>query len=319
MIVIASPEPDTYGQYARASLLADYVELLALKGQPVKRAVVADFLADNGWDLELVRQPRESMDEEHGLLPDRLDEAQEHALETASIVFRQMEERRAILDERYPFVITDEVVSFDPDLDHESSSYVAMLTLTVAHAFKVDSPHRPETLFERIVARALENRGLSSTGMAAHRREGYSFEKALHAACEEVGLRAAPDTAPRLAKAHDEGVDVLCHIGWERYLRPSSWVFIGQVTVGRSDTWSKKIKEPSPQTWARFVGIPNRPLPFLAVPHHVERSMMEKLACDGNAVVLDRLRLVRFKGENDAEEREIIKAVAQEEVEPLAG
>ena len=29
--MIRSPDPDVYGQYARASLLADYVELLALK------------------------------------------------------------------------------------------------------------------------------------------------------------------------------------------------------------------------------------------------------------------------------------------------
>ena len=52
MNVITAPELNTYGPYARASLLADYVELLALKGLSVRLATLADFLADNGWNLE---------------------------------------------------------------------------------------------------------------------------------------------------------------------------------------------------------------------------------------------------------------------------
>ena len=60
--MITTPDPDTYGQYARASLLADYVELLVvLNRQPVTRATVADFLADSGpsWDMELIRLPQQ--------------------------------------------------------------------------------------------------------------------------------------------------------------------------------------------------------------------------------------------------------------------
>ena len=101
--MISSPEPDTYGQYARASLLADYVELLALNDQPVRRATVADFLADNAWNLELIL-PIEGdppLPEQHDGLAERLDDADE----AASIVFRQLDERRHILAERYPFEI----------------------------------------------------------------------------------------------------------------------------------------------------------------------------------------------------------------------
>ncbi len=47
--------------------------------------------------------------------------------------------------------------------------------------------------------------------------------------------------------------------------------------------------------------------------------MMEKLTVDGDAVVLDRLRLVRFKEGVDGDEHEVIRAVAGEEVEPLVG
>ena len=39
--------------------------------------------------------------------------------------------------------------------------------------------------------------------------------------------------------------------------------------------------------------------------------MMEKLASDNDAVVLDRLRLVMFKDEIGAEEREVIRAVVR--------
>ena len=161
-------------------------------------------------------------------------------------------------------------------------------------------------------------RGLRSAGLAAHRRASGSFDKALRTSCDEVGLTAAPDAAPRLVYAHDEGVDVLCHFGWDRDLRPSSWGFIGQVTVGKSDDWEKKICEPKPRPWALRIGTRIPPLPFLAVPHHVDRRMMERLASDSDAVVLDRLRLARFKEDTGPEERAVIRAVTQHEVEPLS-
>ena len=315
--MISSPEPDTYGQYARASLLADYVELLALKDQPVRRATVADFLADNAWNLELVlpAHGEAPLPEQHDALAERLDDADE----AASIVFRQLDERRHILADSYPFQIAGDQVSISRDVDREASAYVAVLALTVAHAFDVPSAARPEVLFERTVTRVMHARGLSSVGFAAIRRQCGSFGEALQIACQEIGLRAAPDAAPRLARAHDEQVDVLCHIGWEEDLRPGTWGFIGQVTVGRSDSWRTKLGEPSPSRWRSFAGTGIPPSRFLAVPHHVERPTMELLTEDGRGVVLDRLRLVRFKPCNDDEERDIIQAVLGEEVEPLAG
>ena len=317
MIVISTPEPDTYGQYARASLLADYAELLALNGQPVGRAAIADFLADNDWNLELV-QPAEvdaPLPEEPEAPPAQLDDADE----AASIVFRQLDERRHVLADCYPFELADDTISVRQEIDREANAYVAILALTIAHAFRVASRSRPEALFEQTVTSVLRTRGLSSVGLGAVRRQAGSFEEALRVACEEVGLRATPDAAPRLARAHDEGVDVLCHIGWENDLRPGTWGFIGQATVAKSDSWGVKITEPKPHPWARRVGTWILPLPFLAVPHHVERPMMQKLTFDGQAVVLDRLRLVRFKEENDGEEREVIQAVLEEEIEPLTG
>ena len=322
MIVITAPEPDTYGRYARASLLADYVELLALKGQRVRRTTVADFLADSHWNLDLIRLPETGgLDGGDRFDGESMDLSAQHdeAADVASSVFLQMAERREMLAERYPFEISDDVASLDAAVQHEASAYVAVLALTIAHAFGVESMHRPEEMFERIVTRALRARGLAATSLAVHRRQVGAFEVALRSACKEVRLKAAPDAAPGLVHAHDEGVDVLCHIGWEETLRPGTWAFIGQVTVGRSDGWVRKIKEPSPEPWKRFIGSGIRPSAFLAVPHHVERRMMELLTTKGDAIVLDRLRLVRFKNEIEADEREIIRAVVAAEVEPFAG
>ena len=314
--MIANLEPDLYGPYARASLIADYVELLALKN-PVHRGTVVDFLSDsNGWDLGLMQESEDnSPDYQETALAERHDQAQEKA----DIVFDLMKERCCTLAERYPFAITDGMVSCDPNIDYESSPYLAILSLTIAHAFKVSSSQKPTELFEQVVTKVLRDRGLRSVGVAAARRTSNSFSAALSKACDTVGLKANPHGAPIRKRAHDEGVDILCHSSWDDDLRANAWVFIGQVTVGRSDIWIQKIKEPSPKTWAALVGIQNRPLPFLAVPHHVESPMMEKLGSDGDGVVLDRIRLVRFKNGNDHEEREIIRAVAQECVEPLLG
>lgn len=314
--MIRAPEPDIYGPYARASLLADYVELLALKGQPVRLATLADFLADNGWNLELIQSPESGHPDDE--LRD-LSERQDQAHEDASVVFRQLYERRDVLAQRYPFTITDDAIVLDRSVDLEASVYTAVLALTIAHAFRVNSRHQPHEMFEQIVLAVLKARGLESAGVAVHRRAGNGFAAALQIACDEVGLRAAPDAAPRRVRAHDEGVDILCHFPWEEDLRPGAWGFIGQVTVARSDDWAAKINEPSPHRWRLFTGTRVPPSPFLAVPHHVERPTMEYLTSNSDAVVLDRLRLVGYKDGIEADERELIQAVIEEDVEPLAG
>ena len=82
---------------------------------------------------------------------------------------------------------------------------------------------------------------------------------------------------------------------------------------------SSRLAGPVPDQWKGFLGTWTPPSPFFAVPHHVERHMMEWLVSKTPGLVLDRLRLVRFKQENNAAEREIIQAVIGQEVEPLAG
>ena len=310
-----SLEPDMYGQYARASLLADYVELLALKGGEVKQALVADFLADNDWNLQLIEEANGELRTTASLA-----EKRDRAGENAGIVFEQIAERSDFLRTRYPFAISKHGISLVQGVKVEESSYVALLTLTIAHAFGVRPTNYVAAVFERTVATVLESRGLRSVCFAEIRRNTTSFPDAVKQACDALGLRANPQATPRFARAQDEGVDVLCHFNWDHAItRPGAWTFVGQATVGRSESWFGKIYDPRPTAWGPRIGSTLVPLPFLAVPHHVERRMLEKLTIDGNALVLDRLRLAKFKQNVNSDERATIRAVTGEDVEPLVG
>ncbi|MXY52092.1 MAG: hypothetical protein F4Y86_06140 [Gammaproteobacteria bacterium] len=297
--------------------MADYVELLALKGKLVQRASVADFLADNDWDFDLILSPEaaslSTMNQK--TLSQRIDGADE----LASVVYRQLEERQHVLRGRYPFILEDEHVKLDPAVDPKANAYVAVLAMTVAHAYGVPSGCAPARLFEQTVTDVLCERGIAAVGFAAVRRTHGSFEKALPIACDAVGLIGNVEGVPVLKWAHDEKVDVLGHVGWEDGLRFGSWGFLGQVTVGRSDSWETKIKEPNRDHWKQFTGTGVSPARFLAVPHHVERQMLERLTGDDTGIVLDRLRLVRYKAGVSENEERVVEAVLGEYVEPLSG
>ena len=85
--------PDIYGQYARASLLADYIELIALQGQPVRRSTVADFLSktDDIWDLGLIRSNESAPLDEESTGSSKQDKARIDA----RTVFRQIDRATA--------------------------------------------------------------------------------------------------------------------------------------------------------------------------------------------------------------------------------
>ena len=139
--MISSPEPDTYGPYARASLLADYMELLALKGQSVRRATVADFLADSGseWNLELIQPLTNGLpDEQLNDLSERLALADDRA----SIAFGSW--RSDVIFWRRFIPSRSRMMR-----SHLTQTWITkptlmwhVLALTIAHAFHVASPSR---------------------------------------------------------------------------------------------------------------------------------------------------------------------------------
>src|SRR5712664_3819049 len=88
-------DADAYGKYARASAVADFLELLALRGNESSEPELADLIGDNGWALDDM-----FLDEgESRPLSGRRDAADEQA----RVVFSLLEERQQLLGHKWPF------------------------------------------------------------------------------------------------------------------------------------------------------------------------------------------------------------------------
>lgn len=302
---VLSPNPQLYGKYARVSAIADYVELLSLKGQRIATANLADMIDDNDWDLE------EPIRRAGAQEPDN---ANESPGEAADRVFVHLKERMDLLEDGYPFELHHGRLRPKAGLLIETSPYVALLCITLAHAYKVESPHIPYQVFEETVADVVGARGLLTADVGNIGRRAGSFDDTLERAATTVRLRGSRAAAPTYEHAQDERIDTLCHLTWGD-IRPGAWTLIGQVTCATSEQWDKKMQEPPAPTWAKLLGVGLRPLVFLAVPHHVGTPMLEKLVSDREHLVLDRPRLARFKAGVSQPESDIVAAVLACEVE----
>jgi hypothetical protein len=303
-------DADVYGTYARISALADYLEVCALKGVGVMQSRLADIIYDNKWQLrELMVAPDE--DE-----PEDLGSAQDLARDAADRVFSTLAERSAELGELYPFVVGAESIAVRSGFDVQASPYIAILALAVAHAhLNCDDP-LPHRVLEELVEDVLKNQLRLAVNFGRISREVAPFELALQDAASRIGLQATPKAAWRSARAKDERVDTLCHLSWGDN-RAGTWTILGQVTCAKSDEWERKLDEPKPPAWAEFLGVRPVPLVFLAVPHHVEAGHLGRLIQSERGIVLDRLRLTRFRRQPGEDERKLVQIVLDAELEPI--
>lgn len=312
------PRMDAYGKEADGSALADYVELLALADESLSVADLADIIKDNNWKVrsrELihipqneVRDPDEEPSEdvvEGGLI-------EEPSLETARWVFELLAERQELLGELYPFEVEGVRLNLRGGCAGPGP-YLSLLAISIAHAYEVERVPNPRVTFERVVARALAARGVATVDMANCRRGQPDFVTALRLAADVVGLDASPNAAPYRNAAQEAGVDTLSHMSWGD-LRPGHWIFIGQATCGKTETWPAKIGEPAPGVWGPWLGSLVSPLPYLAVPHHAEEHHLEELTTAHRVLILDRLRICRFAGDPESDEEDIIGRVLDEDV-----
>lgn len=316
------PTIDAYGRYARASNLADHLELLALLGQRLSRADLADLVSDRSWIAKLDElfdggsvQPRGDFDDP-GEDEDDGTGDQPGAIQ-ATRVFDVLAERSDLLKELYPFDVEETLRLRDSTTNPRESPYVALLAMTLAHAHKVTTEYDPKQVLEDVVVSALSARGLEAINVGAISREGMGFRETVKRSGLAIGLQPTPEVAITLRHAKEEGVDALAHLTWQD-VRTGAWVFLGQATCGKSDTWSGKISEPRPETWRLMLNSGVLPLAFLTVPHHIEAAHCAKLMQDHRSVVLDRIRLTRFQGEVTEEQASIIDAVLGVGVEALA-
>lgn len=313
------PAIDAYGTYARASNLADHLEILAILGDSVSRAELADLIADQDLTAKMdelfagpLPAPRRQFEDDEDEVEDAVTGNEGSA--QAARVFDVLFERSDVLGALYPFSV-DNAVTLKDGVDLETSPYVALLSLTLVHAHKLRIASSanattldPKLVLEDVVVRSLRKMGLRAENVGEVSRASNNFRDTIETVGTAVGLKPTPSAAVSLINANEEGVDALAHFA-SSDSRAGNWVFIGQVTCGKSDTWKKKLAEPSSPSWKLYLNLLVEPLGFLAVPHHVERQQLTKLVQDGNRMVLDRLRIVRFADGVSPLERELIRGV----------
>jgi len=272
---------DRYGGLVRSSCLADYLELLAIRGMRCTFAQLTDMVADR-WNLkqQLLQTPDE--------------DPEEAAVTFSDGALACIRERKAILGNAYPFEIHSSHIEAITGLDSKSSPYVALLGITFAHAYRISSDINVEQVFEEIVADALVNLGMVVGNVGSLSRSNkMDFEKTIEALSKVVNIKMDPNAAVRRRSANDGGIDVLAHFGWDDS-RSGRWTVLGQATCGSSDTWHSKLSEPKPEMWRKIMAESTLPQTFLAVPHHIEESAFREISENTGNAVVDRARLVPF-------------------------
>lgn len=270
---------DVYGSLSRGSALADFLEVAALRGISWNRAQIDDVISE--------RYSRYK-----GILvdPDDDEDGRENLTDTA---FECISERHRILGSLYPFEIVRSTLVLRQGFDVSSSPYVGILAITVSHAFMLPMTSDVKQLFEEVVTRAMASFGMVTGNFGQINRDnGNGFAQSIDQLSGTINIKMDSRKYTRHRAANDENVDVLAHIDWEDR-RAARWVIIGQVTVGKSDSWEAKMVEPKTPHWADMMANMIEPLAFLAVPHHVERRTYVNLTSGAHRAILDRPRLAK--------------------------
>jgi hypothetical protein len=309
-----------YGRYGDASALADYLELLALQEHELSRSDVADLIADNFWTVrvdELFTAPAvpdlEESDEPDDPEDDAMEPLEEEAEAKARRVFDMLEERQAVLEERYPFSVGDRLTTREGAAPPEATPYIALLAITTAHAYAIETDPKPELVFEDTVTAVLQDRGLLAVNLGRIARRAEWFRDALITVGPDLDLQPTPDAVVTRTFAQEEGVDCIAHATWRDH-RCGHWTYIGQVTCAKTEQWDRKLSEPPPGQFEALLGVLTEPTAFLAVPHHGASWHLAWLVTRRKRLVLDRLRLTRFHGGVTADEMTIVNAVRETHV-----
>jgi hypothetical protein len=289
------PSANAYGNKARVSAVADWLELLAWHERPITLAAAVDYLGDLTLS-DGIRLPEddEAEDTDEEELTDRI----------RSVLSRRVE----MLGALYPFELRgDRLTLRDGVSATDDFPYILLLSITVAHAYEVGTTMSPEDAFEAVVARCLNTR-MRAADLGNLRDSCESFHEAVLTAGTSVGLAPNPSSASSATAAWDEGVDTIGHWDWGDE-RPGRWSVIGQATCGTTATWKGKMAEPKAGIWSTRLGEKVRPIGFLAVPHHVEDRHLYYLVETGERSVVDRIRLTICQPELSVEEQALVSEV----------
>ncbi len=320
MTDIIEPDIELYGIYARESALADFLEIQAFHSPSMSEAQLSDYIEDSQWlgklrehftgpPTDLVNGS-EAPDESKGNDDsDREDRAQEFA----NRVFALIEIRKSLLGDRYPFKLEEgKIVLSGP----QHCAYNGLLAITLVHAYHLAGGPDPRKTFEECVHKAMGRRGFISRSIASEITAGRNIDDIVNELGDHLEIYPTPSAAWRQIYANDSGVDTVFQIRLGDK-RPGRWVFIGQVTCGRSETWEKKITDASPDQWRKLLGMMCLPIRFLAVPHHISSDHLNFIVERRAATFLDRPRLCQWEHELLDEEKQLIDIVANTEIQAV--
>ena len=312
---------EAYGSEARTSATADFFELVALTGRILTPEGIADFLGDaavllrrDRYTLDVTGQEDDESDMEGRPIVVPGDDPAGPAREAARRVLGLLEQRARILGDRYPFSLDNVSFRVLNRRRAASSAYAALLAIATAHAYSVDVGIRVTDAFEDTVARAVRRRIARTSAFGVLRRSHGSFAAALEAVGHDLLLPTTTVGVVLSSAIKDGGADTLSHLDWGDD-RKGRWTFVGQVTCARSDAWEGKANEAGRGRWRDLLGDLLAPQAFLAVPHHVEDLMIQRLVQDTQSLVLDRLRLVPHLTKLSTDERRIARGVLAATVE----
>lgn len=294
------PDIDAYGTFARVEALADWIELAALAGRRVTGSSLADMISDNGWLTLSPQKFRLPSDQSEHAWPE----------DWADAVHMCLRSRELLLGEDWPFEFTGNWALRSRAKADTTVPYVAMLCLTVAHAWRVTTQKRPESVLEDTAVRALTGLGITASALGTAGGTTGGFSAVLMRAATALGIPFDPDAAPTSMSAKDEGVDTLAILGWPTdKRRGGQWLFLGQATVAASNEWQKKLSEPRRDHWRSRLMQPISPQRFLVVPHHVGAEHLSRLVSDDTGLIIDRMRLTLTLDDVSADESEILEKV----------
>ena len=304
---------EIYGSTTRAEALADWLELAAIAGRRVTSAQLAGMIFDNGWAHLAPTQ----YSKHGGPYTEPGDEDQlGMAAALTDAVRSVLTMRETVLGERWPFKLEPSwQVKLREGVDLYCP-YTAMLAITVAHAWGVETGCRPELVLEDSARRALISLGLGAVGFGTGSNAVGTFEERVAEAADVIGLESDAGGVTRARSARDEGADTFAIIlGLDTARRAGQWVFVGQVTTAKSSEWKRKFAEPVMAHWKDRLLQPLTPQRFLVVPHHANSEQLYHLVNDDTGVVIDRIRLALALEDVSTEERQIIDAVVEVGVE----
>jgi hypothetical protein len=311
---------NAYGTYARATALADVLEVQALSGTSWAAEDLTDYVRDSQWAAQLGerfdRPERELaiMPDSSGPISVRFADELDVDSESVGRIYDILSQRAQLLGDAYPFQLTETRLNYRGTADFEHS-YLVLLAITVLHSYAVPVSPPPHQYFEDYVTNAFAQKGYLAANLARYRRESANFSDALINAGFDCELWATPEAATVRKRAQEEGGDIIAHMSWSDSRR-IHWTMVSQVTCGVSDSWPRKMSEAAPYMWQNLLGTLTLPQIVFAVPHHVEESQLSYLlGRQPEVFILDRIRLTLAQPEIDEVGLAYLKELVRQRLE----